>query len=134
MSDRAKFIIINNVIILTVSIGLFIGGLFLKQDFTLVGYMNSAFYTGGIIILLGLLAMVIRLGAFDMFVYGFKDILFYMNPSKDKEKQYKDYPAYIEAKKEERSKKTWDFLWPYLYFGGTFLLFSIIIRIFFYAV
>ena len=128
MSDLVKTRIIIWSIVTVYGVALFVAGLLIKQDFTYVGFMNSAFYTGGIVLFSGLLALVAHWGAFDIFVYGFKDVFYHMNPNPDKTKKYKDYPEYLEAKKEVRARRKLVFFWPFLTWGGAYLIAMFILR------
>lgn len=133
MSDLIKARIIIWVSVTIYGIALFVAGLLIKQDFTYVGFMNSAFYTGGIVLFSGLLVLVSHWGAFDIFVYGFKDVFYHMNPNPDKTKKYKDYPEYLEAKKEIRARRKLVFFWPFLAWGGAYLVAMFILRMIYLA-
>ena len=133
MSDLVKRRIIYWIVATVYGAALFVAGLLIKQDFSYVGFMNSAFYTGGIVLFTGLLGLVIHWGAFDIFVYGFKDVFYHMNPSPTKQKEYKDFPEYLEKKKEVRSRTKLVFFWPFLAWGGTYLLVMLIFRIIYLA-
>ena len=133
MNDRLIKNLIYWGIILGVSIAVFCLVFFIPHNFSMIGWINGCFFSGGIILALGLLAMVGHFGAFDMFVYGVRDVFFHMNPSKDKVKPYKDYVEYIEKKKETRKKKGFGFFWPFLTFGLLLLVAAIVLRIVFAA-
>ena len=129
MSDLARRRLIYWIVATVYGIVVFVAGLLIKQDFSYVGFMNSAFYTGGIVLFSGLLLLVTHWGAFDIFVYGFKDVFYHMNPNPGKQKEYKDFPEYVEKKREIRQRKRYTFLWPFLAWGGTYLLVMLILRI-----
>lgn len=63
-----------------------------------------------------------------MIAYGARDVVWHMNPSHDKQKKYKDYVDYVD-KRREKNKKHGPYLWPYLAFGGTFLLAGLVLRL-----
>ena len=123
----------NNIILWAVVAGLTITAFcllfFLRGDYSLVGWMNATFFSGGIIFAMGLLALVHHLGAFDMFVYGVRDVFFHMNPNPSKQKQYADFVDYLEKKKEARRKKKYYFLIPFVVFGVSLLITAIILRV-----
>ena len=129
MSDRTK----KNIILWAVTLGLailvFCLGFFLKKEYNLVGWMNSCFYTGGIILCLGLLALMGHWGAFDFLTYGVRDIFFHMNPNADKQRKYRDYVDFVTQKKEARKKRHYDFLWPFLSIGLLLLIAAGALRI-----
>lgn len=129
MSDLARRRLIYWIVATVYGMVVFVAGLLIKQDFSYVGFMNSAFYTGGIVLFSGLLLLVTHWGVFDIFVYGFKDVFYHMNPNPNKQKEYKDFPEYIEKKREIRQRKRYTFLWPFLAWGGTYLLVMLILRI-----
>ena len=133
MSDLVKARLISWIAVTIYGIGVFVGGLFIKQDFTYVGFMNSAFYTGGIVLFSGLLVLVAHWGAFDIFVYGFKDVFYHMNPSPDKKKKYKDYPEYLQAKKDIRAQRKLVIFWPFLAWGGVYLVAMFVLRMIYLA-
>ena len=133
MSDLVKARLISWIAVTIYGIGVFVGGLFIKKDFTYVGFMNSAFYTGGIVLFSGLLVLVGHWGAFDIFVYGFKDVFYHMNPSPDKKKKYKDYPEYLQAKKDIRAQRKLVIFWPFLAWGGAYLVAMFVLRMIYLA-
>ena len=91
-------------------------------------WSNSFFITGVIVVGSGLLYLMARAGTFDIFVYGFSDVVYHMNPKPKKEKKYADYPAYVNAKREERSQNKGGFL-PFIVIGGFFLLLGVLFRL-----
>lgn len=129
MSDIVKARIIYWVAVTVYGAAIFVAGLLIKHDYSYVGFMNSCFYTGGIVLFSGLLGLMVHLGAFDIFVYGFKDVFYHMNPNPNKKtKEYKDYPEYIEKKKEVRARRKLVFLWPFLSWGGAYLVAMFVLR------
>ena len=133
MSDLVKTRIIIWSIVTVYGAALFVAGLFIKQDFTYVGFMNSVFYTGGIVLFSGLLVLVAHWGAFDIFVYGFKDVFYHMNPNPDKTKKYKDYPEYLQAKKDIRAQRKLVIFWPFLAWGSAYLVAMFVLRMIYLA-
>lgn len=77
---------------------------------------------GAFSVLFGLLVLVIYLGAFDTFAYGFKRIFNRTNG------KYNDLVEYENVMKEKRSKNKFIFV-PYLVVGVLFILVSIILFI-----
>ncbi len=74
---------------------------------------------GGVLILLGLLGLVARLGAFDTVGYGVSRI---------RGRRYKDLYAYSEAKREKRSHTPPGFM-PFIAVGAVFFLAGAAVRI-----
>lgn len=68
---------------------------------------------GGVLILLGLLGLVARLGAFDTVGYAFSTFR--------SQRRYKDLYEYSEAKKEGRSHQAWGFM-AFIAVGAVFLI------------
>ena len=129
MSDRAIARLITWLSVTAGAIATFCLLFFLRQDFSLVGWMNALFYCGGIVVLLGLLVLVAHFGAFDFFVYGVRDVFFHMNPNPEKKKPYADYVDYSEKKKELRRRRGLDAIWPFLIIGIVIFIASVVLRI-----
>lgn len=128
MSEKAQQYLINFIVAAIMAVAPFLIYMLATMNWTLMGLCNG-FTLGAIVCLLGfLLYLVTRLGAFDMFAYGFKDIFFHMNPNKDKVKKYDDYADYLEKKKEERSRSRVCFI-PYVVVGGAFLVTALALRL-----
>lgn len=92
---------------------------------TLYGTYDCLFLAGIIVALLGALTLVAYFGAFDMFSYGFMSIFGHMRPNPAPMK-YKDYPEYLEAKKQKRAMNKHYFL-PYVVIGGSLLIAALIV-------
>ena len=73
---------------------------------------------GGVLILLGLLGLVARHGAFDTVGYGVSTLT---------GRRYKDLYAYSEAKREKRSRGELGFM-PLLTVGAAFLIAGLVVR------
>lgn len=73
---------------------------------------------GGVLILLGLLGLVARLGAFDTVGYAFSTFR--------SRRRYEDLYAYASAKKEERSRRSWGFM-AFIAVGVLFLAAGLIL-------
>jgi len=73
---------------------------------------------GAVLILLGLLGLVARLGAFDTVGYGISKI---WRP------RYRDLVEYTQAKGEKRSREPLGFM-PFILVGALFLLAGILLR------
>jgi hypothetical protein len=99
---------------------------------SLVGWHNALLISGVVVLCSGLLYLMAWAGTFEIFVYGFSDVFFHMNPSPNKTKKYKDYPEYVNAKREERKTKK-PYFWPFLAFGGTLIIAAIVVYIVFKA-
>lgn len=85
-------------------------------------YADGMLAGGAFSVLFGLLVLVIYLGAFDTFAYGFKRIFNRTNG------KYNDLVEYENVMKEKRSKNKFIFV-PYLVVGVLFILVSIILFI-----
>ena len=73
---------------------------------------------GAVLVLLGLLGLVARLGAFDTVGYGISTI---------GSRRYKDLVAYSEAKREKRSHAPLGFM-PFVTVGVVFFLAGLVLR------
>lgn len=101
---------------------------FVRGFYSLMGVMDAFTFSGVAIVLFYCLYLVYRLGAFDMVVYGFKDLVYHMNPSNAKLRKYDDYGDYRDQKKEERSRHR-PYFWPFLVIGGALIITSLILYI-----
>lgn len=130
MSDRAKDILITLAVSLGMGILIFCLIFFLRGIYTLFGWSDALTFSGVFIILSGALTALGRLGAYDMFVYGFMDIFRHMNP-KPAPKKYQDFVDYKEQMKEKRAKKSKAYL---LFFavGGVILTVGLVLRLVLY--
>lgn len=108
--------------------GIFMGVLFGKGNYDLYGYEEACFYPGVLLILLGLLVLVASLGAFDMFVYGFRSVFSHMNPDPNHVDKYADYTQYVQEKRNQRQYSKPPLL-PFFVVGGLFLLAAIIMMV-----
>jgi len=85
----------------------------LKNGFGLrIFYMDGLTVAGAVLILLGLLMLTTRLGAFDIFSFSFSTLR--------SERRYHTLYDYTEAKSQKRRKSEWTFM-PYLLIGAVFL-------------
>lgn len=109
----------------------FVAVLVARMNFSLIGWIDTFFLSGGIMLMCFLLYLFARLGAFDMFAYGFKDVAYHMNPSPDKKKKYADYVDYVNSKKENRKRNPLYF-WPFITFSGALLITALILRLVLY--
>jgi hypothetical protein len=98
------------------------------RDYGLYGWTNATTISAVVVLLSGAMYLMVHFGAFDIFVYGFSDVFFHMNPSPTKVKKYKDYPDYVTTKKDYR-KNHRPYFWPYVAFGGALLTAAIVLRI-----
>ena len=73
---------------------------------------------GGVLILLGLLELVARLGAFDTVGYAFSTFR--------SQRRYKDMYEYSTAKKENRSRQPWGFM-AFITVGAVFLIAGLVL-------
>ena len=124
MSDRAKNALINWIVSFGFTCVYFLLIVFLRRDYSIRGWNDSFFVTGVLVLLTGGLHAVGWLGAFEMFQYGFMQIFHYMRPDPGPMKQ-KDYAEYRQYRSEKR-KKIPLYPWPWLAFGITFMLCSLI--------
>lgn len=116
------------VIVSILGIGIWCLAYFVRGNLHLIGAMDAFTISGVAILLLYGLYLVYRWGAFDMVIYGFKDLYYHMNFSAEKIRKYDDYGEYRERKKEERSKSK-PYFWPFLVIGAILVITSIILRI-----
>lgn len=103
---------------------------FVRGLYSYIGVMDAFTFSGVAILLFYGLYLVYRWGAFDMIVYGFKDLFYHMNPSNAKIRKYDDYGDYREQKKEMR-KRSKPYFWPFLIIGIALILTFIVMRIVF---
>ena len=94
-------------------------GLFFRKSFLLIWWADSLSIAGAVLILLGLLGLAARLGAFDTVGYGVSRI---------RGRRYKDLYAYSEAKREKRSHTPPGFM-PFIAVGAVFFLAGAAVRI-----
>jgi uncharacterized membrane protein len=129
MNPEKKSHLISWLVVGLVAIALFCIIFFaIYRSYSLYGWVNSLTITGVIVLASSLLYAVAKAGTFDIFVYGFSDVFFHMNPSPNKVKKYKDYPDYVTVKTEERKKHKFYF-WPYVVISGALFIAAIILRI-----
>lgn len=119
------------VIAAILAVAAFVIILLVKMDFSLVGWIDTFFLSGGIMLMCFLLYLFARLGTFDMFAYGFKDVAYHMNPSPDKKRKYSDYADYVNTKRENRKRNPLYF-WPFVIFSGALLITSLVLRLVLY--
>lgn len=99
---------------------------FFSKDRVLLDAINGCSLAAIVIIGVALLVLVARLGAFDTFAYGFKQlwaVFFTKNPRK-----YSNYSDYLEHKHVERQLKG-KFYIPMLFTSIIFIIATIILRI-----
>lgn len=109
MEDKEKKIKNIKTNIITLVISLVIGGgifclYFFLNSSTIVAACNGTIMAAIILVCLGVLILLSRLGAFDTFAYGFRQLgssIFGRNPTK-----YNDMVEYKQAKYEKRKDKT----------------------------
>lgn len=107
--------------IAAVSVGLVLTLLMLwKNGFThRIAYMDALTMAGGALILLGLLFLVARLGAFDIFAFSLTTL---HGP-----RRYHTLYDYTEAKTAKRRKTEWTFV-PYIAVGVLLMAVGFLIR------
>ena len=127
LSDRTKNLLIVTGVAFGIAATSFCLLFFLKQDYSLVGWINACFFSGGVTLLLGLLGLAMHWGAFDMFAYGVR-YLFWGLRAKREEKPYEDYVDYSKQKREKRKKRKYFFLIPFAVFGLGLLIASLVLR------
>ena len=93
-------------------------GLFFRKSFLLIWWSDSLSIAGAVLVLLGLLGLVARLGAFDTVAYGFSTF---------GKRRYKDLFEYTQAKAEKRSHAPPGFM-PLIAVGVLFLAAGILLR------
>lgn len=116
------------VILSLVAIGLWCLFYFVRGFYSLIGAMDACTFSGIVVLFSYLLVVVYRLGAFDMIVFGFKDLFYHANRSQTKIAKYDDYGDYREKKKEAR-RRSKPYFYPFLGIGAALIVISIIIRI-----
>ena len=101
-------------------IGFLVAGLALLRESVRarMQYVNALTVAGALVILLGLLGLVIHLGAFDVFGYSFSTL--------GARRRYKSLYDYGQAKQEQRSRSEWIFV-PYFVVGAVFLAAGLIL-------
>jgi len=107
---------------IAVGVGIFFI-VFLSGGRSLLAAVNGATLGGLIVLLFGLLMMVSHFGAFDMFVFGFKQ-LFSLLFSKDPRKNG-EYHEYRDGKTQKRNDSSYNFVSTIL--AGILLSISIIV-------
>lgn len=126
MSERGKSILINWIVAFVFTGAYFLLFVFVPRNYTLQGWQNCFFLTGVMVVLTGGLQAVYYFGAFDMVQYGFQQIFHYMKPDPGPMK-HKDFAEYRQYRAERR-KRIPLHPWPWLLFGATFMLCSLIFR------
>ncbi len=94
-------------------------GLWSRKSLLLIWWSDSLSVAGAVLILLGLLGLVARLGAFDTAAYGFSAL--------SRRRRYKDLYEYTQAKAEKRSHTPPGFM-PLIAVGILFLAAGIVLR------
>ena len=82
--------------------------MFLTRNRTIIAAVDGAALATAVVLLGGLLALMGHLGAFDLFVFGVKQLgsmLFAKNPRRDG-----DYADYRDEKQEKRVNSTYSFV------------------------
>lgn len=126
MTERGQYYLIMWIVAFGFTCAYFLFFTFFPHDYSLMGWQNDFFRTGALVVLTGALQAVYHFGAFDMFQYGFKQLFHYMRPNPGPMAQ-KDFAEYREFRAEKR-KRFPLYPWPWLAFGGTFMLASLIFR------
>ena len=124
MSDRAKYNLANWIAAFVFTVAYFLFFTFIPRDYSMMGWTNVFFRTGILVLLTGALQAVYWFGAFEMFQYGVMQIFHHMRPN-PKPMKHQDYVEYREYRAEKR-KKTPLHPWPWLAFGATIALCSLI--------
>ena len=127
LSERARNLLILSAVVLVASVGLFCLWFFIKQDYSLVGWMNACFFSGVVVLLSGLLALATHWGAFDMLGYGIRYIGWGIR-AKTENRPYADYADYVAQKREKRGKSKYFFLTPFLSIGLALMLAALVMR------
>lgn len=123
-----QYKLISWIALAIISGGLWCGIYFLIGNYSITGLSNAFVVSGAVVLGIGGLYAIAFFGAFDMLVYGTKDIIYHMNPNKSKDpKRYKDYVDYVDDRRTYRRDNP-IYFWPYLAFGLSLLLTGIIIR------
>ena len=92
-----------------------------KTGFVLLfGYIDALTTAGAVLVLLGLLMLTARLGAFDVFAFALTTL--------HGSRRYPTLYDYTEAKGTERKKREWTFL-PYMATGAVFLIVGFLLRL-----
>jgi hypothetical protein len=128
MSNYQKEILWTWILVTLTALGIFLGVLIGKGDYSVYGYEEACLFPGAIIILVGLLFVVASLGAFDIFAFGFRSVFSHMNPDPNHVEKYRDYVQYREVKKDERAYHK-PYLWPFWIIGVAFLIAMAVLRI-----
>lgn len=121
-----QYKLISWIVLALVSGGLWCAIYFLVGNYSVTGLSNCFVISGVTILGMGGLYALAFFGAFDMVVYGTKDIIYHMKPKKEP-KKYKDYVDYVDDRRAYRRDNP-IYIWPYLAFGLTLLITGIIIR------
>ena len=93
-------------------------GLWFRKSLLLIWWSDSLSIAGAVLVLLGLLGLMARLGAFDTVSYGFSVL---------GKRRYKDLYEYTQAKAEKRSHTPPGFM-PLIAVGAVFLAAGMILR------
>ena len=93
-------------------------GLWSRGSLLLIWWADSLSVAGAVLVLLGLLGLVARLGAFDTVGYGFSTF---------GKRRYKDLYEYTQAKAEKRSRAPLGFM-PLIATGAAFFAAGLILR------
>ncbi|HBS02689.1 MAG TPA: hypothetical protein DEA63_02345 [Firmicutes bacterium] len=110
------------------AVGSFCLFFFLKGNYSLYGYIDPLFFSGILVLGVGLLFLLGHFGAFDFLAYGFRSIFKHMNINySNAMDEYPDYYAYVEGKKKKRVTN-FPFIWPWLTLSVLLLSSSFIVR------
>ena len=101
---------------------------FLRGNFSIAGYVDPLFFSGIVVLGVGLLGLLGHFGAFDFLVYGFRSIFKHMNLNySNAMDEYPDYYAYVEGMKKKRTGN-FPFIWPWFVLSVLLLAASFILR------
>lgn len=123
MSERGKRILIEFIITTVLCTGVFLLVLLLRQKFNTSGFSDACFVACAPALLLPVLALIIRLGTFDVLNYGM--YRFIESLRMGDAKRYDTAFDFKTARMEARRRKP-AIYWPFFVVGGVFLLAAII--------
>ena len=117
---RRLFLHSPKVYAVALALGILLTALVLRSRGSLLPlWWADGLSAGAVLVLLGLLGLAARLGAFDIVGYSFSTL---------GSRRYKDLFAYSEAKKEKRSRSELGFM-PFLTVGAVFLVAGLAVRV-----
>ena len=126
MSDRGKKILIEFIVTTVLCTGAFLLVLLLRQKFTMTGFSDACFVACAPAILLPVLALIIRLGTFDVLNYGMYRLV--ESFRRGEGKRYDTAFDYKVARMEVRQRRP-AIYWPFFVVGGVFLIAALVFLI-----